>query len=762
MHASVEGVGLGVPFLNVDTRPRLLERSHEDPIGQTRPLVPLPPPEQILSMKNSRRWTLPRGRFASRSLLVALVALVAACEPAGQDAAEPPPARPRDGLLTDATLQGVVDLQVQRDGAALTEMLTHHRADVRARAALALASVQAPESLEPLLAALQTDPDGSVRRDAAFAIGQLGSSSSVPGLATALSGEAESAVRDRILEALGKIGSPEAASALLSAEVGGTEEGRRALALSVNGAVKGVRSQDAQDFLLARLSDPDPEVRAGAAYFFGRQADASVWSVRASRIREALRGYDWDDPASMYLVQALGRIREASDTERLADWAASATDWRTRSNAMAALVGRELESTARDALLAGLDDPSEHVAMNAATTLAGSAQPPSVLGSLEGWIEQNPSRLVAIEPLMVLLARQNEREFVLAWLDDLDSTDEVGWRVGLAAIGSLSGREALERLQVALNSSSESVAGSAVAAMSQRWATDKRDPQLRGLYFEIFSAALLSGNSQLEFTAGQVLTDPLLSSLGSRQLLVDAYQQRLAENEPREAAEFLRLIALTDAPGAEGLLREALGHSAAVLRTIAASGLERLTGERVEIQAEGDEPEARPSSADLAYDPTIIDWAYLATIGANPRIAFATNRGRVVMELDTEQAPHAVQTITRLIREGRFDGVPFHRVIPNFVAQGGDVDGGTGRGGPGFQITSEFNELPYVRGAIGLASAGKDTEGSQFFLAHTRLPHLDGGYTVFGWVIEGLGAMDNIMRGDRIITASLMSGGPAQ
>ena len=67
------------------------------------------------------------------------------------------------------------------------------------------------------------------------------------------------------------------------------------------------------------------------------------------------------------------------------------------------------------------------------------------------------------------------------------------------------------------------------------------------------------------------------------QPVVDAYQQRLAENEPREAAEFLRLIALTDAPGAEGLLREALGHSAAVLRTIAASGLERLTGERVEI-----------------------------------------------------------------------------------------------------------------------------------------------------------------------------------
>ena len=149
----------------------------------------------------------------------------------------------------------------------------------------------------------------------------------------------------------------------------------------------------------------------------------------------------------------------------------------------------------------------------------------------------------------------------------------------------------------------------------------------------------------------------------------------------------------------------------------------------------------------------------LGVAALSPRIAFDTNRGRIVLELDTEQAPHSVQTITRLVSEGRFDGVPFHRVIPNFVAQGGDVSGGAGRGGPGFQITSEFNELPYVRGAIGLASAGKDTEGSQFFLAHSLLPHLDGGYTVFGWVVEGLGAMDSIVRGDEIVSASLVTGG---
>ena len=207
----------------------------------------------------------PSFRLAGVARGLLLVALVAACDPVTPDAAEPPPLRPRDGLLTDVTLQGVVDLQVQRDGGALVGMLTHERADVRARAALALASVQAASALAPLLVAASGDVDANVRRDAWFAVGQLGQASSVQELATAFEAEVSADVRDRILEALGKIGSPEATNALLSAQVEAVEQERRALALSVNGAVRGVRVQAAQDFHLARLDDPDAKVRAGAA-----------------------------------------------------------------------------------------------------------------------------------------------------------------------------------------------------------------------------------------------------------------------------------------------------------------------------------------------------------------------------------------------------------------------------------------------------------------------------------------------------------------
>ncbi len=87
--------------------------------------------------------------------------------------------------------------------------------------------------------------------------------------------------------------------------------------------------------------------------------------------------------------------------------------------------------------------------------------------------------------------------------------------------------------------------------------------------------------------------------------------------------------------------------------------------------------------------------------------------------------------------------------MPNFVAQGGDPRG-DGNGGPGYQIRCEINMRPYVRGSVGMARSGKDTGGSQFFICHSPQPHLDGGYTVFGQVIDGIDVVDKIVRGDLI------------
>ncbi len=128
-----------------------------------------------------------------------------------------------------------------------------------------------------------------------------------------------------------------------------------------------------------------------------------------------------------------------------------------------------------------------------------------------------------------------------------------------------------------------------------------------------------------------------------------------------------------------------------------------------------------------------------------------TSRGEIELELHPEFAPNTVNNFVFLAREGFYDGVGFHRVISNFMIQGGDPTG-TGMGGPGYRFADEFegNPLRHETGVISMANAGPDTNGSQFFITHGPQPHLDGRHTVFGKVVKGQDVVDAIVQGDTI------------
>src|SRR5580765_1124728 len=121
-----------------------------------------------------------------------------------------------------------------------------------------------------------------------------------------------------------------------------------------------------------------------------------------------------------------------------------------------------------------------------------------------------------------------------------------------------------------------------------------------------------------------------------------------------------------------------------------------------------------------------------------------TNHGAIEIELYPEDAPKTVENFTRLAGDGFYDGVFFHRVIPDFMIQGGDATG-TGSGGPGYQFEDEFNQHGIERGALAMANAGPNTSGSQFFIVTAdACPWLDGKHTVFGRVTSGLDIADKI------------------
>ena len=121
-----------------------------------------------------------------------------------------------------------------------------------------------------------------------------------------------------------------------------------------------------------------------------------------------------------------------------------------------------------------------------------------------------------------------------------------------------------------------------------------------------------------------------------------------------------------------------------------------------------------------------------------------TNHGPIEVELHDEDAPKTVENFRKLAADGFYDGVIFHRVIPNFMIQGGDPTG-TGTGGPGYTFEDEINEHKIVRGALAMANAGPNTNGSQFFIVTTQeAPWLDGKHTVFGKVVSGMDTVDTI------------------
>ena len=125
-----------------------------------------------------------------------------------------------------------------------------------------------------------------------------------------------------------------------------------------------------------------------------------------------------------------------------------------------------------------------------------------------------------------------------------------------------------------------------------------------------------------------------------------------------------------------------------------------------------------------------------------------TNHGAITIELFDEDAPKTVENFLKLARDGFYDGVVFHRIIPDFMIQGGDPTG-TGMGGPGYTFEDEFNDHKVERGALAMANAGPDTNGSQFFIVTTAAaPWLDGKHTVFGRVTEGMDAVDKIEQVD--------------
>jgi cyclophilin family peptidyl-prolyl cis-trans isomerase len=242
-------------------------------------------------------------------------------------------------------------------------------------------------------------------------------------------------------------------------------------------------------------------------------------------------------------------------------------------------------------------------------------------------------------------------------------------------------------------------------------------------------------------TAAELLGDLPISSENSAALSL-ALKAALQEKESNDAAlAIIDTLAKYKDRSANEAMMTALDSNDYIVRRKAIEALKTSGGG--DFSNRLGYAKTRTSASDYERAISRIGKRVLATVN--------TNKGRFTIELLPAEAPLNVDNFVQLARRHYFNGIVFHRVVPNFVIQGGDPRG-DGNGGPGYQVRCEINEVPYGRGAVGMALSGKDTGGSQWFVTHAPQPHLDGGYTVFGNVVAGMNVVDNIVRGDRIIS----------
>jgi cyclophilin family peptidyl-prolyl cis-trans isomerase/HEAT repeat protein len=325
--------------------------------------------------------------------------------------------------------------------------------------------------------------------------------------------------------------------------------------------------------------------------------------------------------------------------------------------------------------------------------------------------------------------------FVLSGLEP-----DPDWRVRatLAGIlGTLTPEVALGRARAMLQDPDKRVVGAVLGSLVKLQPGEAGPLLIERLKDEDFSvrAAAAEGLRALKLPEGAAA-------------LRDAYAAAHADSAYAARGAILRSLVEHGAAEATATLESALADRDWAIRLRAAELLTPLQG------ATDTSMTIRPAPGTpvVPYDD-----AQLIAPMLSPHAFIETARGTIEFELAVLDAPQTARNFMALAGKGFFNGLPIHRVVPNFVVQGGDPRG-DGEGGPGYTIRDELNERPYLRGTVGMALDWRDTGGSQFFITHSPQPHLDARYTVFGHVVNGMDVVDRIQQGDVIQRVRIWDG----
>ncbi|MCP4869184.1 MAG: peptidylprolyl isomerase [Proteobacteria bacterium] len=646
--------------------------------------------------------------------------------------------KPKDALLAIARAR-----DARRDSDQLHLLALHAKPGVRIAALRAAALVGDPSSLGPLLAALG-DRDPTVRAAAAWSLsqvwswpltaleGQTSMGRAEEALLAALEDEEELVATLAFVRALGEVGSDVSEEELWTLVVRPALRDEVLLALAIRGKRGATPPLGAQQVAVLKAVAGDGPLPFAAAYLLAR---AGVEETSGANAAKWLQETEPADPAAVsWRLRAIGKVAPAGHPALLLlDWHLRGGDTNARVSALRGAAQRGVE--VRALLQFGLQDEEPLIAAEAARAL-GALADAEACDALLAWAPTAPrARAGRLDGLTALVSKSEDAELIdRARAAGAAALADENPHVRASAYGLVAAWKAPE----------------AVAPLLGAVPTEADPGALLGL------ALAIAGRSDGE-VEGQLLIwldgdDTLLGAVGAMGLaeregahiverLTAAYTARtLDPTEAERRLEIARALAAREDVGPD-VITQLLQDAEPGVRVAVWSALAKRVG-RAES---GSAPQQRefPDLPDASFG-----------VGDVTGAVITTSRGDLTFDLFPDTAPGAVASFVKLAEDGYFDDLIFHRVVLDFVIQGGDPMG-TGWGGPGYTLREEFSARPFDRGTLGMARSDKDTAGSQWFVCHSRQPHLDGHYTVFGQQTDGFEVLDAVRPDDVIQSVTI-------
>ncbi|RPI18880.1 MAG: hypothetical protein EHM58_03870 [Ignavibacteriae bacterium] len=674
--------------------------------------------------------------------------------------------------------QKILELQDTRSLGEDRELLQYLKSDndlVLHRTLTALANIQDTTAVAEVSGILSDRLITPVFRvKAAFVLGQLNSRRSVESLFKALENEQDKNVLSEIILSIGILGNETDLNRLL--EYKSTyDEVNAALAMAISRfAYRKIININTVNKLKEFINSTDQwELMRSSSYAFARIPEKNL--IEAAR-NEIIKLTQQDHPETrMWAYTALGRLKGADELKYLVEALSRESEWKIKVNILNA-IGSTNKANISDSLLELLFNTAEQsntsislIALNViGRLLDGFTMTDEIKNKVKDRLQWYfiPAKAVdwqvkseAVKTYARIFKDEAKNELISYYSTTTNYDIKADIIRSLSYISDgLIYREVRDSISADVQrynaqkniTSGEMISGDEMAKLYKAFVelvynvSSKVDEENKNNIRLIFSEFLSSRNPAIVDLCLGALKDSMFAKYKDEtsQILLFDYNDLQYPKDLDIMLMYIQTMGELKITKANDLLKKNLSSENYDIAKTSADALFIITGKNYEKKIK------------VKKYRTDFNWAFIESLMKRSVANIKTNRGIIKIQLEISNAPFTSQSFVKLADKHYFDNLIFHRVIPNFVIQGGDPTG-TGFSGPGYSIRTEINQSgsfgPYV---VGMASSGKDTEGSQFFITHSSQPHLDTKYTVFGKMIDGQQVVDEIQVGDFIESVS--------